>query len=314
MHGVANASHPAHSAAIRHFDRISVSPPQRCFADNVRPELFDREPFLFTHKLLGHPALSMDNLGRMIPALPERQVHYSSGRLQTSDNFERAHTDHANGMCIEETIATLRTSNSYIMIREPQEDESFHPLFRELVDDVNGVLGRRDGGRAHDAKMYLFLSSPNSVTPFHIDRATNFLMQFQGSKEISVFPQWDPRVMTAAERESHVSRGRHRPLWRPETQSLATTFQFKPGDALHIPFVAGHHVRNGPEDVSISLSIFFQTDETRLLTDAMVLNHHLRERLKWRPAGVGTARWRDGLKAGAWRTGRGVAQALRRTD
>lgn len=147
MHGVANASHPAHSAEIRHFDRISVSPPQRCFADNVRPELFDREPFLFTHKLLGHPALSMDNLGRMIPALPERQVHYSSGRLQTSDNFERAHTDHANGMCIEETIATLRTSNSYIMIREPQEDESFHPLFRELVDDVNGVLGRRDGGR-----------------------------------------------------------------------------------------------------------------------------------------------------------------------
>ena len=312
MRGCEKSSVIAHSAPPATPRRIPVSPSLRCFADDVRPELFDREPFRFTHRLLGHPALSMENLGRMIPALPERQVHYSSGRLKPSDDFERAHHDHANGMSIEETIATLRTSNSYIMIREPQDDESFHPLFRELVRDVNGVLGQRRGGVAHDPKMYLFLSSPNSVTPFHIDRATNFLMQFQGSKEISVFPQWDARVMTAAERESHVSRGPLRPLWRPDTQALGTTFDFRPGDALHIPFVAGHHVRNGPEDVSISLSLFFQTDETQLLTDAMVLNHQLRQRLKLKPAGVGTARWRDTVKAGVWRTGRNMAQALRR--
>ena len=41
-----------------------------CFADDVRPDLFDRQPFMFKHRLLGHPALEMSNLARMIPTLP----------------------------------------------------------------------------------------------------------------------------------------------------------------------------------------------------------------------------------------------------
>jgi len=279
-----------------------------CFANDVRPDLFDREPFLFRHQLLGHPALDMANLARMIPTLPDWQVHYSSGRLQRTDNFETAHRDHANGMSIEETIDTLKTSNSYIMIREPDRDGSFHPLYRELMKDVHGVLGARGmGGRANDPKMYLFISSPDSVTPFHIDRYTNFLMQFQGSKRISVFPQWAPEVMASDVRESLVAYSGKRPLWRPEMETLGTTYDFLPGDALHIPFVAGHHVRNGPEEVSISLSLFFKTDENLMWTDAMVFNDHLRRRLRLKPNAVGTHRWRDTTKAGLWRCAKHIS-------
>lgn len=275
-----------------------------CFADDVRPDLFDREPFMFKHRLLGHPSLKMSNLARMIPTLPDWQVHYSSGKLKRSDNFETAHRDHANGMSIEETIDTLKTSNSYIMIREPDRDGSFHPLYRELMKDVRGVLDAAGTtGQPNDPKMYLFISSPDSITPFHIDRYTNFLMQFQGSKQISVFPQWDPAVMNADVRESLVAYSGKRPLWRPEMDALATPYDFQPGDTLHIPFVAGHHVRNGPNEVSISLSLFFKTDDNLMLTDAMVFNDHLR-RLKLNPAGVGASRWRDAAKAGAWRTGK----------
>ena len=279
-----------------------------CFADDVRPDLFDREPFLFRHQLLGHPALDLSNLTRMIPTLPDWQVHYSSGRLQQSDNFETAHRDHANGMSIEETIDTLRTSNSYIMIREPDRDGSFHPLYRELMKDVRGLLAARGaGGRANDPKMYLFISSPDSVTPFHIDRYTNFLLQFQGSKRISVFPQWAPEVMTSDVRESLVAYSGMRPLWRPELETLGTTYDFLPGDALHIPFVAGHHVRNGPDEVSISLSLFFKTDENLMWTDAMVFNDHLRRRLGLKPNGVGTHRWRDTAKASLWRCAKHIS-------
>jgi len=275
-----------------------------CFADDVRPDLFDREPFLFQHQLLGHPALEMANLARIIPTLPDWQVHYSSGKLKRTDNFETAHKDHANGMSVEETIHTLKTSNSYIMIREPDRDGTFHPLYLELMKDVRGVLDARGlAGKANDPKMYLFISSPDSVTPFHIDRYTNFLMQFQGSKQVSVFPPWNPEVMKPDVRESLVAYSGKRPLWRPEMEALGTTFDFKPGDALHIPFVAGHHVRNGPDEVSISLSLFFKTDENLMLTDAMVLNDHLR-RLRLNPSGVGTNRWRDAAKASIWRCGK----------
>ena len=291
-----------------------MTPPTPCFADDMQRDLLDRQPFVFHHKLLGHPALSLENLGRMIPALPQWQVHYSSGKLQRSDDFGRAHETHANGLSIEETIETIRTSDSYIMIREPDVDASFHPLYRELIHDVQGVMRDCGAGReAHDAKLYLFISSPNSVTPFHIDRYSNFLMQIQGSKEVSVFPQWDARSVPCSVRESVVAYSGERATWHPGAEQLKTTYKVFPGDALHIPFVAGHHVRNGPE-VSITLSLFFHTSRTRSLTRAMHLNDQLRRRLGWRPHPIGMAPVRDAVKSGVWLLGRTVAQALGRNS
>ncbi len=63
------------------------------------------------------------------------------------------------------------------------------------------------------------------------------------------------------------------------------------------------------------MSIIFNTDETRAQTQAMVLNHKLRSRLGrlgLAPRPVGTAPWRDAVKAGVWNTGARVAHALGR--
>ena len=70
-----------------------------------------------------------------------------------------------------------------------------------------------------------------------------------------------------------------RPVWRPESEGLGHAFDFSPGEALHIPFAAGHHVRNGSDDVSISLSIIFKTAQTRQLMRAMQFNHYARRGL-----------------------------------
>jgi len=288
--------------------------PTNHFADDVRRDLLDREPFTFRHRLLGHPALSLENLGRVIPALPESQVFYSSGKLDRADDFDRAHLDHRNGLSIEATIETLRTSDSYIMVRSPETHPSFEPLYRELKAEVSTLIGRRGvGGEARDAMLYLFIASPGSVTPFHIDRYSTFLMQFQGSKSVSVFPQWDDRVVPAAVREGFVAHSGQRAVWRPDVEPLGTAFAFSPGDALHIPFVAGHHVRNGPDEVSISMSFIFNTDETRAQIRAMVFNHKVRARLArfgLSPHAVGDAPWRDAVKSGVWHTGARMARVL----
>jgi hypothetical protein len=198
------------------------------------------------------------------------------------------------------------------MIRSPHTDESFHPLFKQLQADVAGLMQKRRVGRhPHAPTLYLFISSPNSITPFHIDRYSNVLMQFQGTKEIRVFPQWDERSVPSRVRDSVIAQSGQRAVWRPETEPLGTSFHLQPGDALHIPFVAGHHVRNGPE-VSISLSMFFHTDATRSLSQAMALNDHVRRRVGVPLGAVGCAPWRDAIKAGVWSTGKRVAKALLR--
>lgn len=275
-----------------------------CFADDLRRDLLDRAAFKFRHALLGHPALGLDNLARIIPALPRRHVYYSSGLLTEGDDLDRAHLDHGNGLSLEETLETIRTSDSYIMVRSPETHASFAPLFRALLADVEGLMHERGVGRqAVDPMLYLFIASPHSVTPFHVDRYSTFLMQFRGSKEVCVFPQWDERVAHPADCESFMAYAGRRPEWRPEAAPLGQRFAFQPGDALHIPFMAGHHVRNGSGDVSISLSIIFNTAETRMQARAMAFNHRLRAPLaRWglAPRSVGQSALRDTLKSHLW--------------
>jgi hypothetical protein len=286
----------------------------KCFEDALPQERLDREAFTFKHSLIGHPALSLENLERVLPLLPKDQVFYSKGLLKESDDLDRAYIDHRNGLSLRQTIENIRTSDSYIMVRAPESDRSFDPVFRELKADVEELMRARGvGDRAVDSMLYLFIASPNSVTPFHIDRYSTFLMQFSGSKEVCVFPQWDERVVSAVDCESYLARAGRRPEWRPSAESLATRFHFTPGDALHIPFMAGHLVRNGPAEVSISMSIIFNTDETVGQIKAMLLNQRLRAPLRRfgsTPMPIGLDPRRDRLKAGVWNAAKRISEAV----
>jgi len=288
----------------------------KCFTGELPREHLDRKAFTFTHGLLGHPALSLDNLERVLPALPRDQVFYSSGLLRESDNFDRAQEEHPNGLSLKQTIESIRTSDSYIMVRMPETDSSFQPLFRDLKGDVEDLMRSRGvGTEAVDSMLYLFIASPRSITPFHIDRYSTFLLQFSGSKEVSVFPQWDERVVSADDCEAYMAGTGRRPIWRPEAEPLASRFQFNPGDALHIPFMAGHLVRNGGDEVSISMSIIFNTAETMGQIKALMLNRHLRRPmglLGMAPSVVGPNPRRDLIKASVWNSAASVAHTVGR--
>jgi hypothetical protein len=288
----------------------------KCFIGTLPHDQLDRVAFTFKHGLVGHPALTLDNLERVLPSLPQQQVFYSKGLLKESDNFDTAHVEHSNGLSLRQTIETIRTSNSYIMVRSPEGDASFDPLFRDLKADVEELMRARGGvgTKAVDAMLYLFIASPNSLTPFHIDRYSTILMQFNGSKQVCVFPQWDERVVTAADCEDYMCHTGHRPEWHESAEPLASRFHFKPGDALHIPFMAGHLVRNGADEVSISMSIIFNTAETVTQMKALMLNQRLRapmRRLGLALRPVGANRRRDKLKAGLWNSAAHVAHATR---
>lgn len=272
-----------------------------CFEDRDLAEKLDRESFKFEHKLLGHPALSLENLANVLPALPKDRVLFSTKSMKIGDNFEQSFSDRAKQDSIEKIIGEIRTSDSYIMISQPEIDPSFRDLYRELVNDVETLMRQRGVGKqAIDPQLYLFIASPNSVTPFHIDRYSTFLMQFRGSKEVCVFPAWDERVVTSADREAYITYQNTQLPWSEQIDTLATKFRFHPGEAIHIPFVAGHHVRNGSDDVSISMSIIFNTAQTMMWRKALTFNHTSRSILKRfgiTPTPVGIDRWRDTTKS-----------------
>ena len=271
------------------------------FSADVPAAQMDRSPFKFQHQLVGHPALTIEGLAESLPRLPRDKVMFSKGLSDLAINFDRAHIDHRNELSLEQTIETIRTSSSYIAVRDPEDDPAFRGLYADLRAEVTDLL--RQGGKSravYEPRMWLFIASPNAMTPFHFDRYSNFLMQIRGSKQVAVFPNFRDDIVPNDVCEAYMAREPSVPLWRDELDQHAEKFDFQPGDALHIPYISGHYVKNGAEDVSISLSFFFQTDETLRWSNAMQLNHRLR---KWgRPVGfsphpVGLSATRDDMKA-----------------
>jgi hypothetical protein len=151
---------------------------------------------------------------------------------------------------------------------------------------------------------FIFVSSPGSVTPYHIDPENNFLLQIRGSKTVHLFDPED-RLVLPEEKIEAFFQGAHRNLViADEMMDRGQYFELAPGEGLHFPVVAPHWVKNGPE-VSVSFSITFQTNDSRRRQSLHRFNSGLRK-LGLRPAAVNQSPWRDELKFSLCRMGRGV--------
>jgi hypothetical protein len=133
-------------------------------------------------------------------------------------------------------------------------------------------------------------------------------LQIRGTKEVTVFKPWDSEVVTQEEQEAHIAYEGDAIRWRPAHASRGQAFHCTPGDALHMPFISPHHVKNGSE-LSITLSIFFNDTRTRQQVAASQFNHHMRRSLgalSWKPTPVGQHHTLDSIKGFAYR---GLAKA-----
>src|SRR3546814_11084435 len=73
---------------------------------------------------------------------------------------------------------------------------------------------------------WIFITSPNTVTPFHFDKEHNFILQIHGRKRIYV---WDHRDTVVASEHSrdlfHLSNERYLLRWREEFRERARGFE-----------------------------------------------------------------------------------------
>lgn len=278
----------------------------RCFVPgSFDVNLLDRSSFQCRHTLLDHPSLHLDVLAEVIPRLPAEQVMYATRRLGTGANFEQTFR-HRPKEAITQVIEGLKASDSFIMVRSPETHPSFADLHRQLIEDVTHLMRRRHvGSTPINPQLYLFIASPNSITPFHIDRYSTLLLQFRGTKRVTVFPQWDEQVVASKPLEDYVAYRDTSLTWTRDLDALGRTYEFTPGEALHIPFAAGHHVANGSDDISVSLSIIFNTRESMRWKRALQFNSALRPKLSRMGLGmesVGHDALRDSAKALVWRS------------
>src|SRR5262249_54744010 len=170
--------------------------------------------------------------------------------------------------------------------------------------------GHQDAGLR---EAFIFISSPGSVTPYHMDPELNFLLQIHGNKQFHVFPSGDRTLLSEEELERFYS-GAHRNLvFRDDYQEKATTFELRPGDGVHVPVTDPHWVKVGEGSYSISFSITFQTLACERRAALYSINHALRQR-GGKPTPVGQSPWRDTLLYAKHRIGRRLRRWFGRAE
>lgn len=244
---------------------------------------FNRRPFTVRHELASHPAFRLERLVELARRMPAASVEYNAGDLPiTQDPRLTPHT----GLSIEETIRRIHECQSWMVLKRVESDPEYQRVLDECLDQIEPLV---PGMRTR--RGFIFVSSPGSVTPYHMDHEYNFLLQASGRKSISVI---DRSVLSEQDLERFY-RGEHRNLAFAEHHARkALTFELGPGDGLHVPVNAPHYVRNGPE-VSVSFSITFRTPRSDRRSMVYVVNDRLRS-LGFSPRPVGTLRLVDRAK------------------
>ena len=230
------------------------------------------------HRLMEHPLMQPDQLvelGKRLEADGRVRTHSSGAEAGTP--FNTAPRLHPNRKSAAETLQQIRDAKAWMSLLNVQTDPTYRKLVDEVLDELKVGVDRLDPGMCYRGG-WIFVTSPNTVTPFHFDKEHNFIMQVRGHKRIYV---WDHRDTVAASEEArdrfHSRHERDLLVWTEDLRARARVFDLQPGDAAYMPSTSPHMVENGDEP-SITISFTYYTDSTR--RDSLL--HKAHDRLRRR--------------------------------
>ena len=234
-------------------------------------EHYPERPHTLRHNLGVHPMLELDALAEMAQQLPSSSTEYNRGDLPIGVDGKPG----SNGLSIGDTIRTIAQSNSWAVLKNIEQTDAYKALLTDLLDEIRDEIETKTG-KLLTPQGFIFISSPNAVTPYHFDPEHNILLQLRGSKVMTQFPAGDPHYAADQVHESYHTGGPRELQWDDSLMAGAREFPIGPGEAVFVPVMAPHFVRNGPES-SISLSITWRSEWSYSESEARAFNAVLRK-------------------------------------
>ncbi len=234
--------------------------------------LYPEMPGLVTHNLANHGMFSLDALAKLAERMPRNDVEYNRGDLPLGIDFDAVP---GNGLSVGDTIRGIETNGSWMVLKFVENDAAYRLLLGETLAELDASI-RAKTGRMLKQEAFIFISSPNSVTPLHFDPEHNILLQLRGTKSMTVFPANDEQIAPPDAHEQFYLGAGHRNLrWHDSYVSRGTKFDLRAGDGIYVPLMAPHWVQNGPS-VSISFSVTWRSAYSYSEAEARGMNAILR--------------------------------------
>jgi hypothetical protein len=237
---------------------------------------FNRVPFQFLHNLAEHPLFEIPHLVELANSIALKHGKEKVSCLSSNVSANQKWSDMSHKEQVAEAIAHIEESGSLVLIRSAHLEPDFCILMNQILTELEDLTKVPLRKEITWPEAYIFISSPNSVTPYHIDHESNFLFQICGEKEVHLFDPFDLSILTEQEIEQYFSFNLEAATYRKENQTKAHVYPLVPGKAVHHPSLAPHWVRNGA-NISVSLSINFCLRSIDLNARVYQVNHFLRK-------------------------------------
>ncbi|MFO1185385.1 MAG: transcriptional regulator [Bauldia sp.] len=271
---------------------------------------FPDVPFRTRHRLADHPLLSLRALAELAGQIDRDRVEYNSGRLNPNQP-----PDQTPGVDLEpaDVVRQIETAGAWMVLKRVETIPPYRELIEACLADAATTLkhGRAGSLTMSDAQGFIFVSSANAVTPFHVDYEQNFFVHIRGEKFMHVFDNRDRSLVSDRDLETYP--GKHRNHFYAESfERKAEVYRFLPGDGMFLPYTWPHWVRNGNQ-WTISMAITWKSPLNLRHNKLYFINAVLRRAgLPQSPPG-GQRIW-DGVKIAAYDGAHALVEPLRRSE
>ena len=278
--------------------------------DSAFANLFPLKPFRIRHGFADDPRLTLPAILDLVKQLPRDRIEYNSGKAAVSqDPTSTPLVD----LSPEDVVQKIETAGAWMVLKRVE----IHPSYRALLEEALMSVARAQGHRSlaeagfTDIQGFLFVSSPGSTTPFHLDSEDNFFIQVHGEKFFNIYDNEDRSIATEDQIEHAITK--HRNLKFDESfEARGMHNRLLPGEGVFVPYIWPHWVRTS-DTYSISVAITWKTAVVKRRNDLYVANSMLRDR-GFPQKAPGTSPGWDAVKLGAFRVMAGIAAPLRKSE
>jgi hypothetical protein len=236
---------------------------------NCNPDMFaqnfNRLPHEVEHTLANNALFQLPALAELTqrvaarenPHHPKGDMYLDRGTGSTDSNIGRRDRTKID---IAELVSEIEDGHTWIILKHIEREPEYRDLVESCISDIVGFTGKGIISSIKWFEAILFITSPNRVTDYHIDRECSWLLQIQGEKDIHFFDRADKEVLPDDELERYWMVSNLSALYKPQYESRAIVYHMRPGTGVHSPVNTPHWLQNG-NNVSVSLNINFQFHE-----------------------------------------------------
>lgn len=269
-------------------------------------ENFNKRWFELEHALADHPLFELDRLVALAKQTAEERphdLHFDKGATRVGQRWSETP---ACDLPVDETIRRIEQEGAWIVLKHAELDREYKSILERTMAEVHELAGPELRKQVNFEEVILFITSPNRLTTYHIDRECNFIAQIRGDKTIYIFDREDREVLPEPEIERFWAVDNNAAVYKKELQYRAESFVLRPGNGVHVPVNAPHWLQNH-DNISITASLNFKFKDSQL-ANVYRANYALRK-LGLDPAPPGKSPVRDVVKRSVVTAAMAVANA-----